>query len=164
MGAGKSSIGRCLQRRAGLARVDTDELVAAKFGMSIGEIFLKHGESRFREVETEVLRGLELHRPSIVVTGGGIVLKNENVDLLKAIGTIVWLDADDEVLFERATRKSDRPLLQVENPRASFAALLATRRPLYERTAEIRIDTSNLTHDEVADLILRRIEELVLQT
>src|ERR1700719_3209850 len=71
MGAGKSSIGRCLQRRAGLARVDTDELVAARFGMSIGEIFLKHGESRFREVETEVLRGLELDRPSIVVTGGG---------------------------------------------------------------------------------------------
>jgi len=163
MGAGKSSIGRCIQRLAGLTRIDTDELATMKLGMPISEIFLKHGESRFREVETEVLRELELRRPSIVVTGGGTVLRNKNVDLLRQLGTVVWLDADDEILFERATRKSGRPLLEVENPRASFKALLAARRPLYEEVAEIRIDTTKLTHDEVAEAILKRIEELALQ-
>jgi shikimate kinase len=161
MGAGKSSVGRCLQRRVGLARIDTDELLAAKFGMKISAIFATHGESRFREAETEVLRELALDRPAIIVTGGGIVLKQQNVDLLKRLGTIVWLDGDEEILFERASRKNDRPLLQTENPRASFSALFATRRPIYSKAADIRIDTANLSHDEVADIILSNIDNLM---
>src|SRR5882762_9013328 len=83
MGAGKSSVGRCLQRRTGLARLDTDEMLAAEFGMSIAQVFEKHGEEKFRDFETEVLRKLATDRPAIIVTGGGIVLRTKNVDLLK---------------------------------------------------------------------------------
>ena len=89
MGAGKSSVGRCLQRRIGLARFDTDEIVASKFGLSIPEIFSGHGEDRFREAETEALAGLAPAESAIIVTGGGIVLREENIELIKQLETAV---------------------------------------------------------------------------
>src|SRR5207237_9881107 len=127
MGAGKSSAGRCLQRRTGLARIDIDETVATEVGMPIPQIFEQCGEEKFRDAETETLRKLAPDRPVIIVTGGGIVSRPENVDLLKKLGTIVWLTADEETLFERASRRNDRPLLQKENPRNIFAELFGKR-------------------------------------
>jgi shikimate kinase len=159
MGAGKSSVGRSLQRRSGLARLDTDEMLAAEFGISIAQIFEKHGEEKFRDAESEVLRRLAPDRPAIIVTGGGIVLRHQNVDLLKGVGTVVWLAADEATLFERAARRDHRPLLQHENPRAIFSKLFRERGPLYAAAADIRIDTSQLTHDEVAETILNKMEE-----
>ena len=160
MGAGKSSVGRSLQRQSGLARLDTDEMLATEFGMSIAQIFEKHGEEKFRDAETEVLRKLAPDRPAIIVTGGGIVLRTENVDLLKGIGTIVWLAADEAILFERAARRDHRPLLQKENPRSIFSKLFKERESLYAEAADIRINTSRMTHDEVAETILNKLEEL----
>jgi len=162
MGAGKSSVGRCLQSRTGLARFDVDEIISTKFHLSTPQFFSAYGEERFRDAETEALRGLPVDRPSIIVTGGGIVFRKENVDLLKRLGTVVWLDADEEILFQRATRKGDRPLLQTDNPRATFSELLRNRGPVYAKTADIRIDTSGMTHEEVADAILSKIDDLVL--
>ena len=159
MGAGKSSVGRCLQRRTGLARFDTDEMLAAQFGMSIAQVFEKHGEEKFRDAETEMLRKLAPDRPAIIVTGGGIVLRTENVDLLKQLGTVLWLRASETTLFERASRRNDRPLLQNEDPRAIFSELFRKREPLYEAAADLRIDTSVKTHDEVAEVILSKLEE-----
>jgi shikimate kinase len=159
MGAGKSSVGRCLQQRTGLARLDTDEIVAAQFGIPIAQIFEKHGEERFRIAETEVLRKLAPARPAIVVTGGGIVVRAQNVDLLKQLGTIVWVTANEATLFERASRRNDRPLLQKENPRAVFLDLLREREPLYTAAADLRVDTSAMTHDEAAEAILSKLEE-----
>jgi shikimate kinase len=160
MGAGKSSVGRCLQQRTGLARLDIDEMVAAQFGIPIAKIFEKHGEERFRIAETDVLRKLALERPAIVVTGGGIVLRAENVDLLKQLGTVVWVTAEEATLFERASRRNDRPLLQKENPRAVFSKLFRERESLYAAAADLRVNTSALTHDEVAETILNRLEEV----
>src|ERR1700675_1856722 len=91
MGAGKSAVGHCLQRRLNLPQLDTDDRIESKFGMSIPEIFSKHGERCFRDAETETLRGMAINQPAIIVTGGGIVLRDENVDLLKRLGVIVWL-------------------------------------------------------------------------
>jgi shikimate kinase len=159
MGAGKSSVGRCLQQRTGLARLDTDEMVVAQFGVPIAQIFEKHGEERFRVAETDVLRKLAPERPAIVVTGGGIVGSTENLDLLKRLGTVVWVKADEATLFERASRRTDRPLLQKENPRAVFSKLFRERESLYAAAADLRVDTSALTHDEVAETILNRLEE-----
>src|SRR5689334_5425163 len=112
MGAGKSSVGRALERRTGLAHFDTDEAVAAQFGMSITEIFAKHGEENFRAAETDVLRNFNPDRAAIITTGGGIVVRAQNVELLKRLGTIVWLNGDEMTLFERASRRNTRPLLQ----------------------------------------------------
>ena len=160
MGAGKSSVGRCLQRTTGLARLDTDELLVAEFGIPITQIFSTHGEEKFREAETNLLRELAPDRPTIIVTGGGIVLRLANVDLLKKLGTVVWLTADEQTLFQRASRRNDRPLLQKENPRAVYSELFRKREPLYAEAADLRIDTSGKNHDEVADVILAKIEPL----
>src|SRR4029434_8770029 len=142
MGAGKSSVGRCLHRQTGWALDDTDETVASKFGISIPEIFAEQGKEKFREAETEVLRRLRTEEKTIIITGGGIVLRKENVEILRRSGVIVWLDGDEETLFARASRKKNRPLLQTKNPRKAFSEILGARRPLYANIADIRIDTS----------------------
>lgn len=163
MGAGKSSVGRWLERRTGLVRFDTDEMVADRFGTTIAQIFEQHGEETFRDAETETLRKFESERASIIVTGGGIVMRTENVDLLKQLGLVVWLTADEATLFERASRRNTRPLLHNENPRTAFSELLRRRAPLYQTAADFQVDTSRLTHDEVAERILRKLEELSAQ-
>jgi len=160
MGAGKSSVGRALEQRTGLARLDTDEAVAAQFGTSISEIFERHGEQKFRDAETEILRKFAPDRATIIVTGGGIVLRPENIDYLRRLGTIVWLNGDEATLFDRASRRNTRPLLQKENPRTVFSELYAKRRPLYEAAADLEIETSNFDHDQIAEAILVKIEQL----
>ena len=160
MGAGKSSVGRCLHRRTGLALHDTDEIVASKFGMSIPEIFAEHGEKKFREAETEALRRARPEEQTILITGGGIVLRKENVEMLRSHGVIVWLDGDEQTLFVRASRKQNRPLLHTKNPRKAFSQILGARWPLYANIADIRIDTSVLTDEEVAVAILAKLRRM----
>jgi shikimate kinase len=158
MGAGKSSVGRTLARMTGLLRFDTDEMVAAQFGITVAEIFDTHGEEVFREAETEALRKLAGKRGAIITTGGGILLRPENADEVRQLGTVVHLEADEETLFRRINRRTTRPLLRTENPRATLTELLRTRLPLYRAAADIEVDTSRLTHDEVAKTILNHIE------
>ena len=160
MGAGKSSVGRCLHRRMGLALLDIDEVVTSNFGMSIPEIFAEHGEKTFREAETEALRRVRTEEQTIIITGGGIVLRKENVEILKNQAAIVWLDGDEETLFARASRKQNRPLLQTKNPRKTFSQILDARRPLYANIANIRVDTSVLTDEEVAVAILAKLRRM----
>src|SRR3954452_10326003 len=143
MGAGKSSVGRYLERRTGLQRFDTDELISTWFGKSIPEIFTEIGEEQFRASETEVLAAIAASPPAIIVTGGGIVLRAENVEHLKRLGVVVWLDADADTLFERATRRGNRPLLKTDDPRGTLSKIASERASLYEGASDIRIDTTN---------------------
>jgi shikimate kinase len=156
MGAGKSSVGVCLRRRTSLKLFDTDEMVTSKFGIPISEIFSKHGENKFREAETEALQALAASEPVVIVTGGGIVLREENLDLLKRLGVLVWLDANEKTLFKRASRAGKRPLLQCKDPKKTFTKMLRTRLPLYAKIADIRVETSVLTDEEVAVAILSK--------
>ncbi len=160
MGAGKSSVGACLRQRTGLGLLDTDEIVASKFGMPIPEIFARYGEKKFREAETEALRRMRTEEQTIITTGGGIVLRKENVEILRSQAAIVWLDADEETLFARASRKRNRPLLHTKNPRKAFSQIFGARRPLYANIADIRIDTSVLTDEEVAVAILAKLRRM----
>jgi shikimate kinase len=158
MGAGKSSVGRTLARMTGLPRFDTDEMVVARFGLTIPKIFETYGEEKFRDAETEALRELAGKGQAILVTGGGIVLREENCALLRELGAIVYLSADEETLFARISRRSTRPLLRTENPRATLKELVASRLPLYRGAADVEVDTSGLSHDEVARRLLKSIE------
>ena len=157
MGAGKSSVGRCLERRTGLTLLDTDEIVSSKFGMSIPEIFAKHGETKFREAEAKAVRAMAIPKKTIIVTGGGIVLQQENVELLRRMGVIVWLDGNEDTLFARASRRRNRPLLQTKNPRRTFSQIFDARRSLYADIADVRVDTSVLTDEEVSVAILSEL-------
>ena len=158
MGTGKSSVGRVLEKEMGCRRFDTDEMVSSQFNMSIQEIFSTHGEDKFREAETQALQSLNGKTPAIIVTGGGVVTKAKNIDLLKKLGTVVWLDAEHATLRARMNRLKDRPLLQTPDPAASFSELLHTRNPLYRSTADIRVDISEKTPEEIATLIARSIQ------
>jgi shikimate kinase len=158
MGMGKSVVGRALEQKTGLLRFDTDEIISSKSKMPIKEIFSTHGEEHFRNLETETLRSMSLEEPAIIVTGGGIVLRAENVDLLRQLGTVVWLDADEATLRTRIRGVIDRPLLQTANPRAALSELLAAREPLYRKAADLRVNVSQKNPQEIAELILENIK------
>lgn len=158
MGCGKSSIGRRLAGRLGHNFLDSDDMITARAGKSISEIFAEEGEERFREREAGELRDL-LDSPKIVLaTGGGAILRPENRDLLRRIGTVVWLHSDPDTLFERASRSRRRPLLQVENPRTTFNALLEERLPVYQQACTLKVDASGLSHEQTVEKIIRAIE------
>lgn len=161
MGAGKSSVGRVLEKRTGLPRIDVDDLIVRRAGMPIAQIFSRKGEDSFRDLESAVLQEIHSDDPAIVVCGGGIVLRDGNIEILKGLGTVVWLEAPVDVLLERASRRRSRPLLQTENPRAKLSELFSVRLPLYERAADLRVDTAALNHGEVADLILRETQSVL---
>jgi len=164
MGSGKSAVGHCLHRRTGLGMLETDEMIASKLGMSVREIFSKHGEKEFREAETKALRRVSRTKPAVIATGGGMVLREENLGILKRLGLIVWLDGNKETLFARASRRTDRPLLQTKNPSKTFSQILDARRPLYAKIADIRVDTSGLTEEEVAMAILSKLKRVNWET
>jgi shikimate kinase len=160
MGSGKSSAGRILAGKMGWPRFDTDEMVSARFGRPIPEIFAEFGAEEFRNVETETLEQLSSATRAVIVTGGGIVLRAGNVELLRRVGTLVHLEADEETLFRRVSRRATRPLLQTENPRATLVELLRVRLPLYRQAADFSVDTSRLTHEEVAEEVMNKMEAL----
>src|SRR5476651_2069934 len=150
MGSGKSSVGRRLALLMGHRFVDTDDLVTHAENRAIADIFAQEGESYFREVEQRVLEE-EIGIYGIVLsTGGGAILREENRTTLKKIGIVAWLDADPQVLFERATRSSKRPLLQTDNPYETFSRLLHSRREIYTSMADFRVDSTGMNHDEAA--------------
>jgi shikimate kinase len=154
MGSGKTSIGRLVAQRLGFQFVDTDAVIVERVGMPVVEIFAKHGEPWFREQETAVLRSFGIHHRAVISTGGGIVLRPENRELLHELGFVVWLTASEDVIFERVSRNKKRPLLQTANPRATVHELLEQRRPLYEKTAQFTVDSTHLTHDAAADAVI----------
>lgn len=159
MGCGKSSIGRRLANRLGYRFLDSDELISSRAGHSITELFASEGEEGFRKRETEELCGLAGSSGIVLATGGGAVLNPVNREILKELGLVIWLHADPETLFERATRSRKRPLLEVENPRGTFNALLESRLPIYDAAADIRLDATGLSHEQTVEKMDRLIRE-----
>ncbi len=157
MGVGKSSIARELSRLGRRRWVDTDRLVVQAAGTTITEIFAECGEEGFRELEAAALRSLSGSRRLIIATGGGIINAPENHRLLQALGCVVWLTADEDVLYARVSRNDRRPLLQTSDPRATLHTLLEHRRPLYTACAHVTVDTSSQDHAQVAEAVFAQV-------
>src|ERR1700736_4676879 len=151
MGSGKSSVGREIARRLGFRFIDTDTTIRQKHGKSIPDIFASFGEPFFRDEENKALQDLQDVEHVVVATGGGIVLQPRNHALLRSLGVVVWLTATEEVIWERVSRNQNRPLLKTPDPRTTISTLMSTRYPLYRSLADIIVETSGLTHQEVAD-------------
>lgn len=157
MGAGKTTVGRALARLTEWPLYDTDDAISARFGMPVDEIFVSQGEDKFREAESESLAAMPAER-AIVATGGGIVLRHENIDALRKLGPVIYLAADEETLFERISQSGGRrPLLQTEDPRATLKELLRVRDPLYRAAANHIVDTTQLNPMEVAEAIVSHV-------
>lgn len=154
MGSGKSTVGRMLARQLRFRFLDTDKLVEERARLAIPEIFAQHGEADFRERETAVLESLRGVRQHILATGGGIVTVPENIPLLRSLGLVVLLKADPDEIFRRVSRNSERPLLQVEDPRRRVLDLMATRQPFYDSAAHFTVDSTRLRHEDVTEKIL----------
>jgi shikimate kinase len=154
MGSGKSSVGREIAARFQLRFLDTDLIIRQKYQKSISEIFALFGESAFRDEEYRALQDLQNARRVVLATGGGIVLQTRNHPLLRSLGVIVWLTASEEVTWNRVSRNRSRPLLQTADPRTTIRNLMTVRYPLYRSIADIAVETSGLTHQEVADRLV----------
>lgn len=154
MGSGKSTVGRILATRLGFQFVDTDALVVQACGMPISDLFAQRGEAVFRDYESQALASLLGQKRRVVATGGGVVTRESNRALLHQLGFVVGLTASEDVIFERVSRNTKRPLLQTQNPRATISKMLAVRTPLYTAVADILIETTAISHAQVATAIV----------
>lgn len=161
MGAGKSTIGRVLASELDRQFRDTDRVIEDRTGADIPWIFDMEGEAGFRERETAVLMDLCSESNLVIATGGGIVLKPENRQMMKDAGYVCYLTASTDQLVERTSRDKKRPLLQVENPRQKIIDLLVLREPIYRESADFIINTDKRSPKMVAQEIIRLIEESV---
>ncbi len=157
MGAGKSTIGKLLAAQLQLPFADSDKVLEERTGADIPWIFDVEGEAGFRRRESEVLRDLCAGPTQVVATGGGIVLLEENRQLLSQQGQVVYLQASIEQLLERTSKNSNRPLLQVPNPRTRIVELVEERDPLYRQVADIICDTDYCTPKQAAQMVADKL-------
>jgi shikimate kinase len=155
MGAGKSSVGHRVAARLQVPFVDSDQEVEELIGSSIEEIFTSLGEGRFRTLERRIVAGIARTSPAVVATGGGVVLDDENVEVMRATGLVVWLQAPPAILAARTSADGPtRPLLQQADPAARLARILADRRERYEATAHIAVDNADRSLGEVVEEVI----------
>ncbi|MFZ0245396.1 shikimate kinase [Candidatus Binatus sp.] len=166
MATGKSSVGPLVARRLGWEFVDVDSVIVAQAGKPIAQIFADHGEARFRRLEREVVAHLTGDRrrcplchgphPEVISTGGGVLLDESNCAALKRAGVIVCLTAQPEVVAARVERSKTRRPKLTEGGKSTLARikeLMDERVDAYAR-ADVQIDTSDLTVDQLADQVI----------
>ncbi|MBO9589900.1 shikimate kinase [Devosia sp.] len=149
MGAGKTTVGRRLAARLGRRFLDSDEEIEKAAQMTIPEIFAQRGEPEFRAGEMRVISRLLKENDIVLATGGGAFVNPETRALVKSGAVSVWLKADLDVLFERVSRRSNRPLLKTADPKGTLEKLIADRYPIYAE-ADITVLSRDVPQDSVA--------------
>lgn len=157
MGAGKSSIGRRLAQRLGVPFIDADTEIERAAGRSIPEIFEAFGEAAFRDGERRVIRRL-LEEPvvRILATGGGAYMDQGTRDVIRERAIALWLKADLDTLFERVSRRSNRPLLKTDDPRATLQTLMDRRYPIYAE-ADIVLETRRVPIETTVENVYQAV-------
>jgi shikimate kinase len=153
MGSGKSVVGPLLAARLGIGFVDTDEEVAVRTGCSVAQLWGERGEAAFRALEASAVARIAGDVPSVVATGGGVVLDGANVDTMRMSGRVIWLQAEPATLAARVGEGAGRPLLLTEQGIDRLAPLLEQRRERYAAAADLAVATDERTPDDVADEI-----------
>ena len=162
MGAGKTSVGKRLAAKLGLPFVDADAEIEAGAQLTIPEIFERFGETYFREGERRVIARLLAGGPQVLATGGGAFMNASTRGAIASTGVSVWLKPDVEVLLARVRKKSNRPLLQTQDPEATLHRILAERSPTYA-LADLTIELRDGPHDLVVEMTLRRLAEALCE-
>jgi shikimate kinase len=154
MGAGKSSIGRRLASRLNIPFVDADTEIEKAAGMSIADIFARHGEADFRSGEARVIARLLDGGPQVLATGGGAVMNADTRAAIKAKGVSIWLTAEVDVLMRRIhKRRHERPMLQTADPAARLRELLAEREPAYA-LSDLTVQSREVPHEAIVTEIV----------
>ncbi|HXW48461.1 MAG TPA: shikimate kinase [Xanthobacteraceae bacterium] len=157
MGVGKSSIGRRLGARLGVPFVDADAEIEKAAGMSIADIFARHGEAAFRSGESRVIARLLDGGPQVLATGGGAVMNADTRALIKEKGVSIWLSAEFDLLMRRISkRKAERPMLLTADPAATLRGLIAERGPIYAQ-ADLTVQSREVPHDAIVNEIIEAL-------
>lgn len=156
MGAGKSSVGRRLAKKLDLPFVDADSEIERAAGMTVSEIFDRHGEESFRSGEARVIARLLEQGRQVLATGGGAFMNAGTRALIANKGISVWLKAEPDVLLRRIKRRSDRPLLRTADPAATLNRLIAERYPIYAE-ADVTLHSRDVPHEIIVDEIIAAV-------
>jgi shikimate kinase len=159
MGAGKTTVGRLLARRLKLRFMDSDHEIERRCGVKVPVIFEIEGEAGFRNRESQAVAEIITLEGIVLATGGGVVISSENRRLLAASGTVVYLCARPEDLYERVRHDRNRPLLATPDPLVRLRELYAERDPLYRAIADLVIDTGRQGVQALARDLLDKLEE-----
>lgn len=155
MGAGKTTVGKELATIMNCNFIDLDETIEKNYG-KISDIFKQKGEEYFRQIETLELKKLNIQETFVLSTGGGIVLKDENIKILQTLGYVFYLEASTDTIYERIKNQKHRPLLNTPDPKRSIEEILSKRKKLYENSGE-KITVNNKNVKEIAEEIYERI-------
>ncbi len=160
MGSGKSTIAKYLSHILEMQDLETDEFIVKREDMTINEIFQRKGEEYFRRCENNALRELETRQGIIISCGGGMPMKDENVELMKKNGKIVLLTASPETIYERVKYSNERPLLNVNMNVEYIKYLMEKRKDRYESIADIVVDTNNKPIHVIAEEVVSKLATL----
>ena len=158
MGAGKSAVGRRLARHFDLPFVDADSEIETAAGCTIGELFARDGEARFREGERKVMARLLAGRPCVLAAGGGAFLDAATRAAVAAAGVSVWLRADIDILLARTMHRQHRPLLNTDNPRAVLETLATAREATYA-LADVAVDSNAGPIEDTVAAVLDALQD-----
>lgn len=158
MGTGKSTVARAFARYHGMDIIEMDEMIEERHAMSIADIFKQRGEEFFRQEETGLLREIRDKNNKIVSCGGGVPLREENVEEMKKSGKVVLLTATPQTILERVKDGNNRPLLENNKRLEAIAELLQQRKEAYERAADIVVSTEKKTVREICQEVMEKIE------
>lgn len=161
MGSGKTSVGRYISEKYGYKFLDTDEYIESSQGMSINELFESKGEEYFRKLETDTIKQLiDSLAHTVVATGGGMPVKEENRKYLRTLGKVTYLQTDVDTIYKRLCRDDSRPLLKGENLLKKITDMLEEREQAYKSCANCIISFNQSTSvEEIGDIIITLLDE-----
>lgn len=158
MGVGKTSTSRELSKQLQVEEIDTDAMIVEQEGMSINDIFAEKGEEYFRQTETALLDSLKDRKPSIISCGGGMVMREVNVQKMKEQGKIYLLTASPETIYEHVKHSTDRPLLNGNMNVPYIAELMKAREPKYLAAADVVIETDGCAPFQAAEKLIAQLK------
>ena len=161
MGAGKTVFGNFISEKTGKKFVDLDHVIEDRLGLSIPQVFESHGQAYFRLQEANCLREVSGADAQIVATGGGAVLNPQNLKRMKETGTILYLQASLETLWNRVKGDSNRPLLKTENPEEQMRILFRDRKKIYENAADKVLDADQLEDEQAREKLMEEIQDIL---
>lgn len=157
MGTGKSTVAKEMAKLLPFRVVEMDDTISMLAGKSIPDIFEQQGEEAFRTMETQFLSAMSKENNQIISCGGGVVLKPENIDIMKSTGVVILLSASPETVYGRVCNNQNRPLLKDKKSVEDIKKMMEGRLSLYESAYDIKVNVDDITPSQVASEIIREL-------